>query len=75
MPADTHKFFCTRCTAERTFRRLKVNHRFHLIISIVTGGLWLISWLGVVVARRFQPWYCSICGIPQAPPPKPPPKW
>jgi hypothetical protein len=36
------------------------NHILHLILSLITGGLWLIVWIGVAI--KFGGWQCPICG-------------
>lgn len=36
------------------------NHLLHLILSVVTGGLWLIVWF--LVAMNDKPYRCPICG-------------
>lgn len=52
--------FCKKCDENRKVERPGVNHILHLLLTIVTGGLWLIVWLGVSI--RFGGWRCSTCG-------------
>lgn len=42
--------------------RATPNHILHLILSIVTAGLWLIVWLLVAIENGNRPWRCPICG-------------
>lgn len=42
--------------------RPKPNHILHLILSILTAGLWLIVWFLVAVEKGNRPWQCPICG-------------
>jgi len=34
---------------ENKIRDIKVNHILHLILSIITGGLWIIIWIFIVI--------------------------
>ncbi len=52
--------FCKKCDANRKVERPTVNHILHLILTIVTVGLWSIVWIGSVI--RFGGWRCSTCG-------------
>lgn len=52
--------FCQACNQQRKVEREKINHILHLLLSILTAGLWLIIWLGVSV--RFGGWRCESCG-------------
>jgi hypothetical protein len=36
------------------------NHILHLLLSLITGGLWIIVWVGIAV--KFGGWKCPICG-------------
>jgi len=45
------------------------NHILHLLLSIVTGGLWLLVWL--FLSLRPQPYLCARCGeVTRANPPR-----
>lgn len=56
------KAFCPRCRHRHEFVRAKINHRLHLILSVVTGGIWLISWVALCLRIRLSPWNCEHCG-------------
>lgn len=53
--------WCRTCGAYRRFEKEKANHILHLLLTIVTGGLWLIVW---IMASCFggSNWSCSVCG-------------
>ena len=53
--------YCKHCAAERKLERKGTNHILHLLLSIVTFGLWLIVWL-FISRLRFGGWVCSQCG-------------
>lgn len=54
--------YCPHCRMETLFTHLKVANRRHLILSILTGGLWIVVWLAVLLGRLLRPWRCSVCG-------------
>jgi hypothetical protein len=33
----------------------------HLLFSILTLGLWSVSWLSIYLAQLFRPWRCEHC--------------
>jgi hypothetical protein len=50
------------------------NHILHLLLSVVTFGMWLPVWLVISLLNEFDPWLCPNCGsktearIPKAKP-------
>jgi hypothetical protein len=52
--------YCRDCDKTQKVFRKTPNHILHLILSIVTGGLWLIVWLILMI--RFGGWRCDECG-------------
>jgi hypothetical protein len=52
--------FCQHCKKSVVVFRPGPNHIFHLIMTVITGGLWLIVWIGASVI--FGGWRCSVCG-------------
>lgn len=34
----------------------------HLVLTICTGGLWLVSWVAVCIGQVMRPWRCEHCG-------------
>jgi len=34
----------------------------HLFLTIVTGGLWLVSWASIFLGHQLRPWRCQQCG-------------
>ena len=41
-------------------RRKGTNHILHLILSLLTAGLWVIVW--IMVSVKIGGWRCSQCG-------------
>lgn len=52
--------FCKVCGETRKVSRGRANHLLHLILTILTGGLWLFVWIGIAV--KFGGWRCETCG-------------
>lgn len=52
--------FCKTCNEPRKVSRPKINHVLHLLLSLVTFGLWAIIWIGISI--RVGGWRCDTCG-------------
>jgi hypothetical protein len=54
--------YCHVCGRQSLFQKPRINHVLHLILSIVTLGLWLFVWaiLGIINSGK-QP-RCTTCG-------------
>jgi rubredoxin len=53
---------CPRCGHQQFFVRAEINHPLHLALSVLTLGLWLISWLALWLGTFMRPWRCEHCG-------------
>lgn len=51
---------CKRCARHVLARRPGPAHVLHLVLSVITGGLWLPVWL--LSCLRFGGWRCGACG-------------
>ncbi len=60
----THRIraYCRRCKHDQVFVRNELNNWLHLFLTIVTLGLWLVSWLAILIGHFFRPWRCKHCG-------------
>jgi hypothetical protein len=38
------------------------SHVLHLILSVLTLGLWLVVWLGMSIMSETAPYRCPMCG-------------
>lgn len=56
---ETSKY-CKRCVKQVLARRKGTNHILHLLLSIVTGGIWIIVW--ILCSIKIGGWRCSQCG-------------
>lgn len=52
--------FCSTCNEQTLAQRPGTNHILHLILSVITGGIWLLVWIGVSV--KVGGWRCGKCG-------------
>ncbi|MBR1944956.1 MAG: zinc ribbon domain-containing protein [Alphaproteobacteria bacterium] len=52
--------YCDHCKKQVLAKKKGCNHIIHAILSILTGGIWLIIWL--LCAITWDDWYCSQCG-------------
>lgn len=52
--------FCKSCNQRVVVFRKGTNHILHLLLSLVTLGLWLIVWFAAAV--KFGGWRCERCG-------------
>jgi hypothetical protein len=55
------RFFCAFCGVDRHFRRHVPNHSLHLLFTVITFGLWGVSWLALIIHCARLPWTCRTC--------------
>ena len=53
---------CSRCGHSQLFERTQIHHGIHLLLSVLTLGLWVVSWMAIAVGHHFRPWRCLQCG-------------
>lgn len=61
MKKDKTRAYCRRCRHQQTFVRAQMHHGVHLLFSVLTLGLWAVSWLAIYLAHFFRPWRCEHC--------------
>jgi predicted RNA-binding Zn-ribbon protein involved in translation (DUF1610 family) len=54
--------FCPHCGEQRLLLRESPNHVLHLILTVLTLGLWAVVWLLVAMNKSGGPARCSVCG-------------
>lgn len=57
---DQASKFCGGCQRQVLAARPGTNHVLHLILTVLTVGLWLIPWLLSCV--KIGGWKCQTCG-------------
>jgi hypothetical protein len=55
------QWLCPHCRVYRVCERPAPNHVFHLLMTLVTLGIWLVVWLWIGINAEFRPWVCSSC--------------
>ncbi|MGA3170614.1 MAG: hypothetical protein ABSE62_06335 [Chthoniobacteraceae bacterium] len=55
------KAHCSHCRCERLFVHARLEVRRHLIITILTTGLWLPVWAALFFSKSLRPWRCGVC--------------
>ncbi len=61
----TTRHHCKTCEQQRPFEKCGPSHVLHLILALVTAGLWLPVWALVCVASSLRPYRCTTCGEPR----------
>lgn len=52
--------YCRSCGRNVLVRRKGTNHLLHLLLSLLTAGLWIIVW--ILCAIKVGGWRCTVCG-------------
>jgi hypothetical protein len=52
---------CPRCRHQQLFIRAHLNHSLHFVLTLVTAGLWSISWFALCIGQWMRPWRCEHC--------------
>lgn len=60
--------FCVYCGEHRLFVKERTNHVLHLLLCLITAGLWGFVWVLMGVVNLLSPYRCSKCGSEEAPP-------
>lgn len=42
--------------------RKGVNHTLHLLLTVLTAGIWAIVWAMLALETKGKPWVCPHCG-------------
>jgi hypothetical protein len=54
------KGYCQTCEKQVLIKRKGTNHLLHLLLTLLTGGFWIIVW--ILCAIKVDVWRCSQCG-------------
>ena len=54
--------YCPHCNHKQIFVRVRINHWGHFFLTVITAGLWAISWISVYIGSILRPWRCEHCG-------------
>ena len=61
MPSDQVVVYCKNCKKSTVQVKQRANHILHLLLSVVTVGIWLIVWFFITLFTSDTP-TCTICG-------------
>lgn len=53
---------CSYCRSKRLFTKAGPSHVLHLILTVVSVGLWFPVWIACVIGNALTPFRCTICG-------------
>lgn len=53
--------FCSNCGQTRPFEKQGVNHVLHLILSLLTLGVWVVVWMMAGVCNTLSLYRCREC--------------
>jgi len=61
---DTMPGFCKKCDKKVKLVRPqpKVTHLLHLVLSVLTSGLWIIIWFIAIIYAYSREYRCNECG-------------
>jgi hypothetical protein len=60
MADEKSSAFCKTCNAKRLVVRPGTNHILHLLLSVITFGLWIVVWIFGTI--KIGGWRCTVCG-------------
>lgn len=63
MAEEKKSGFCQQCNKQSVVFRKGTSHILHLLLTVLTAGLWLIVWIGSAI--KFGGWRCTQCGSKQ----------
>ena len=58
----TTQRYCHTCNAARPFHKNTTNHLLHLLLSLVTLGVWIPVWIVIAFSSPFRRYRCGRCG-------------
>jgi rubredoxin len=53
---------CPHCRQESVFEHARIANRRHLLLTVLTGGIWIFVWLALLFGKCMRPWRCRVCG-------------
>ncbi len=53
---------CPHCRGESIFIHARVSNRRHLVLTVLTGGIWFPVWAALLLGKCLRPWRCGVCG-------------
>jgi hypothetical protein len=66
MAISKARIYCKDCQANRLGEKQATSHVLHLILTVLTVGLWLPVWLLVSFINGIARYRCPVCGRPES---------
>lgn len=54
--------YCHVCGRRSLFEKQRINHVLHLILSLVTLGIWSLAWITLGTVNTVRGVRCASCG-------------
>lgn len=54
--------WCKACESNVMAVKATPNHVLHLLLSLVTAGVWIIGWIAAKLASDWRGYACTRCG-------------
>ena len=54
--------YCRECGKKTLHAREHFGAGWGLLLTVLTGGLFLPVWLLIAIVEAFKPWRCQVCG-------------
>ena len=54
--------FCGTCSGPALFQKGGINHGRHLVLTLLTVGLWGLVWITLSLVYLLNPYRCARCG-------------
>ena|SRR5688572_4272866 len=62
MPRRSIRAYCPRCRHLQPFLRAHFDWKLHLLLTVLTVGVWAVCLISAGVKRLIWPWRCEHCG-------------
>jgi len=62
MNIEYKRKWCPECNSYVRSEHQRQNNVFHLLMTIITGGLWIFVWFACTFSTTFAAWQCPQCG-------------
>lgn len=62
MARRTIRAYCPRCRHLQPFLRAEFDWKLHILMTVVTVGVWSVCLISAIAKRLIWPWRCEHCG-------------
>jgi hypothetical protein len=54
--------YCATCQRRTLHTKARINHVLHLVLSVLTAGVWLVVWAILGASNSAERTRCTVCG-------------